>query len=332
MNQPAQKKFPPVGAKHRPNFSKPLSLSHVRCCICDTNCEIPLAVGEDFEYRTSPDTFLAVQCKRCSLVYLNPRPTLGDLDQIYPPNYHAYEFSQESFGFVYRVRQRLEAKRLLSYCKGLRSGAKIVDIGAGDGFHLELLQKFGDRSWQLEGVEPSERAVLAARNKGLQVHQGTVQEVNLAQGSYDLALMIATIEHVDDPAAVLRSVRSLLKPGGRIVIITDNTDTLDFKLSKARHWGGYHFPRHWNLFNRNTMRNLARKIDLEIVELDTIVSPVNWVYSIRNALVDGGAPRWIYEQFSLSSPITLGIFTIFDIINQKFGKGALLRVTLQRPD
>jgi SAM-dependent methyltransferase len=332
MGKLIQKKFSPIGAPHRDGFSKPLQLEHVRCCICGTNCEKPLAVGEDFEYRTSPDTFMAVQCDSCRLVYLNPRPSLADLDQIYPPDYHAYEFSADSFGFVYQVRQRLEAKRLLGYCKGLRPGAKIIDVGAGDGFHLELLRKFGHQSWVLEGIEPSQKAALAAQQKGLTIHQGTVQDLDLLAGTYDLALMIATIEHVDDPAAVLAAVRTLLKPGGKVVMITDNTDTWDFALSKSRHWGGYHFPRHWNLFNRKTMRSLARKVDMEVVELGTIVSPVNWVYSIRNALVDMGAPRWLYEQFSLKSTLSLGVFTIFDMINQAFGKGALLRVILQRPD
>lgn len=332
MDKLTQKRFSPLGAKCREGFSKPLSLNHVRCCVCETSMEQPLAVGEDFEYRTSPDTFMAVQCKSCGLVYLNPRPALADLDQIYPPDYHAYEFSQESFGFVYQVRQRLEAKRLLAYCKGLRPRAKIIDVGAGDGFHLELLQKFGDRSWSLEGIEPSARAVTAARAKGLAIHQGTVQDVDLLPGSYDLALMIATIEHVDNPTEVLLAVKSLLKPGGRVVIITDNTDTLDFQLTKSRHWGGYHFPRHWNLFNRKTICALAHKTDMEVVEIGTIVSPVNWVYSIRNTLVDWGAPRWLYERFSLSSTVSLGIFTLFDMLNQAFGRGALLRVVLRRYD
>ena len=119
------------------------------------------------------------------------------------------------------------------------------------------------------------------RRNGLKIHKGIVQNLDLPQSSYDLAFMIATIEHVDDPTAVLRAVRSLLKPGGRLVIVTDNTDTLDFQLSQTRHWGGYHFPRHWNLFNSATMEAIARKTNLEVETLTTIISPVNWVYSIR---------------------------------------------------
>jgi SAM-dependent methyltransferase len=322
---------PSYGAPCRPH-SHPLLMDAVNCCICDVDDAEPIAVGEDFEYRTSPDTFLAMRCRGCGLVYLNPRPAMAELDVIYPADYHAYEFSAERYGLIYRVRRKLEAKRLLESCRGLGPNARIIDIGCGDGFHLQLLRDFGQPSWQLSGVEPSDLAVRAGTRAGLTIHQGIVQELNLPEQSYDLAFMIATIEHVDHPAEVLAAVRSLLKPGGRVVIVTDNTDTLDFKLFRERHWGGYHFPRHWNLFNPHNMRLLAAKVDLPVASLATIVSPVNWVYSIRNWLVDWRAPKWLINCFSLQSTGALVIFTLFDTLHQWLGHGALMKATLRRPE
>jgi SAM-dependent methyltransferase len=306
-------------------------MDSVLCNVCGSDEVIPLAVGEDFEYRTSPDSFLAVKCRGCGLVYLNPRPAMTELDRIYPPDYHAFDFSADRYGFVYKVRQRLEAKRILKACKDLPDNARILDVGCGDGFHLDLLQKFGKSSWQLEGIDMSDRAVEMGKLRGLEIHQGTVQSMAIPEGTYDLAFMIATIEHVDQPLEVLQAVGKMLKPGGRVVMVTDNTDTLDFKWFQGRHWGGYHFPRHWNLFSPLTIRRLAQEAQLEVVELKTIVSPVNWVYSIRIRLQDWGAPKWLVNQFSLNTPITLGIFTLFDMVNQFFGHGALLRVVLRRP-
>ncbi len=311
--------------------SFPLSLEPARCCICDTSEAQPIAVGEDFEYRTSPDTFLAMRCTNCGLVYLNPRPSEADLPRIYPPDYHAFSFSEERYGFVYKVRRRLEAHRLLNYCRGLGDRARIIDVGCGDGFHLRLLRDFGNPSWRLEGADMSERAVDAAARHGLTVHRGTIEQLDLPRGAYDAAFLIQTIEHVADPPAVVRAVRELLRPGGKIIIVTDNTDSLDFKLFKGRHWGGYHFPRHWNLFNRRTMNLLADKVEMEVESLDTVVSPVNWTYSLRNMLVDLSAPAWLIRRFSLQSPGALAAFTLFDTINQAVGRGALLRAILRRP-
>jgi SAM-dependent methyltransferase len=309
-----------------------LCLERSSCCVCgDVGASVPVGVGEDFEYRTSADTFLAMRCEGCGLVYLDPRPAESELSRIYPENYHAFDFSAERFGFVYKVRRRLEARRTLGWCEGLGEDARILDVGCGDGFHLRLLRDFGRPGWRLEGVDPSRRAADTAARAGLKVHEGTVERLDLPASSYDLALLVATIEHVADPAGVLRSVRALLKPGGRAVVVTDNTDTLDFKLFGGRHWGGYHFPRHWNLFNPRALRRLAEKTGFEVHGLSTVVSPVNWVYSVRNTLDDLGAPAWLVDRFSLRSPAPLAAFTAFDTLHQLAGRGALLRVVLRRP-
>ena len=318
------------GAPCREGSERPLSLVPVRCCICDLDDADPLAVGEDFEYRTSPDTFLAVRCRRCGLVYLNPRPHLRELDRIYPSDYHAYEFSEGRYGFVYKVRRWLESRRLLACCEGLAEDASILDIGCGDGFHLDLLREFGRPGWNLEGIDPSPRAADAAARRGLTVHRGVVQDVELPADRFDLAVMIATIEHVDDPPGVLAAVRRLLKPGGRVVLVTDNAASPDARLFGGRHWGGYHFPRHWNLFTASTLRELARKSGLDVDSIGNVASPVNWVYSIRNRLVDRGAPSWLVERFSLRTPASLGVFTLLDSLLSPMGKGCLLRAVFRK--
>ena len=301
-----------------------------RCCLCgDKPAEI-LAQGYDFEYNTSPDEFTAVQCQGCRLVYLNPRPHLEEFVRIYPSNYHAFEFSEKEYGVIFDIRRRLEARRLLSWCKDLGDDARILDIGCGDGFHLDLLRDFGNKSWALEGIDADERAASRARKKGLTVQCGLLSQLDLPKESYDLAILIQTVEHVADPSELLNEIRKHLRPGGRLCIVTDNTDSLDFRLSKGRYWGGYHFPRHWNLFNPENMRLLAIKTGMEVETLTTQVSPVNWVYSIRNRLTDNRAPSWLINQFSLKSTVSLVTFTLLDTINNLVGRGALLNAVLRR--
>jgi SAM-dependent methyltransferase len=310
--------------------SAPLKLTYQPCCLCGVEDAEPVAVGADFEYRTSGDEFIAMRCRRCSLIFLNPRPAPDELDRIYPSTYHAFDFTAENFGLAHRVRSRLEARRLLSYARGLADDARILDVGCGDGFHLGLLKEFGRPGWRLEGVDASDRAVAAARSAGLNVHLGTIESADLPEQSYDLVLMIATIEHVGDPPGVLRAAARLLRPGGRAVIVTDNARTLDFHLFGKRHWGGYHFPRHWNLFDRRSLSLLVEQAGLDVVKLSTILSPVNWVYSIRNRLVDRRAPAWLVNRFSLKSPVSLGVFTLLDGFFQLGRRGALLKVVAQK--
>ncbi len=307
---------------------KPLSLTDVQCCVCESDDATEIGTGEDFEYHTSPDKFSALQCNSCGLVYLNPRPEISEFERIYPANYHAFDFSEEDFGFVYKVRSRLEAKRVLSWCKDLNDDARIIDTGCGDGFHLSLLEKYGSKNWTLEGIDIDKRAAKMAMDKGLKVHVGSIDEIDLPKNAYDLAIMVQTIEHVAEPAETLRAVHRILKPGGKVVVVTDNTDSFDFKLFKKSHWGGYHFPRHWNLFNKTSLTKLAEKTGFEVAKLTTQVSPVNWVYSLHNRFVDEQKPKWLINQFTLKSTISLSVFTMLDIVLQKFGRGGLLNATL----
>ena len=302
----------------------------VPCCLCRTENSVPVAVGEDFAYGTSSDTFLAMRCLACNLVYLNPQPHVCEFDRIYPSHYHAYDFTEHKFGLAYRARKILETRRLRSYSGGLGKEARILDVGSGDAFHMRLLAEFGPKGWNIEGIDASERAVIAARRAGFTVHLGTVESTVLPQDAYDLILLIATIEHVSNPVDVLASVRNLLRPGGRVVIVTDNTDTFDYKIFGRRHWGGYHFPRHFNLFDRKSLARLAHRASLTVESMQTTASPVNWVYSLRNWLVDLHAPAFVVECFSLRSAPALGVFTLLDMGFQKLGRGALLTMIARK--
>jgi len=303
----------------------------VNCCICETKEADFIGKGKDFEYNPLSDDFSVRRCVNCGLVFLSPRPAITEFEKIYPANYHAFDFSEEKFGVAYKIRSKLEAARFLEVCKGLPDNAAIVDVGCGDGFHLNLLRKYGNKSWSLEGIDLDKRAIEMAERRGFVVHQGTVESIDLPSNRYELAFMIQTIEHVENPVEVLLGIRRILKPGGRLVIVTDNTGSVDFGFFKKRYWGGYHFPRHWNLFNRNSMSRLAGKTNFEIVRLRTIVSPVNWVYTVHNWLVGIKAPNWLINRFSLHSTLSLGFFTVVDFVLQKFHRGALLQTTLRKP-
>jgi SAM-dependent methyltransferase len=325
---PAEASFLPAAVSTGP--SSRLNLVSAVCCLCGTDDADPVGVGEDFEYRTSADTFLAVRCRNCGLVFLNPRPSDEEAGRIYPDNYHAFAFDETGFGLIYRVRRRLEARRLLKWCAGLPVDAKILDVGCGDGFHLRLLKDFGKPAWSLAGVDTDARAVAAAGRAGLPVHQGKVEELDPPPGGYNLVLLIMTVEHLADPAAVLRSIRRLLAPGGRVGIITDNVGSPDFTLFGGRHWGGYHFPRHLTLFDKSTLARLAESADLRVENIATAVSPVNWTYSLRNWVDDWHGPRWLVRFLSLDSVLPLAFFTAMDLPLSWIGRGAILRASFVR--
>ncbi|HEY1872477.1 MAG TPA: hypothetical protein VGG71_15540, partial [Chitinophagaceae bacterium] len=83
-------------------------------------------------------------------------------------------------------------------------------------------------------------------------------------------------------------------------------------------------------FDRSSLQKLAEKTGYEVVSLNTIVSPVNWVYSIHNMLEDQGKSKWLTNRFTLRSTFSLTLFTTLDFIFQKFGRGALLKAVFRK--
>jgi SAM-dependent methyltransferase len=299
------------------------------CCLCGVEDADPVGVGADFDYRTCPDAFLAVRCRRCGLVYLNPRPADAEAPRI--ASDRSPPFAGAPAGFWSRARRRLAARRVRRWCRGLPAGARILDVGCGDGFHLSLLRDYGRPDWTLEGVDTDERAVGAARQRGLTVHHGRIELLDLPANRYHRALMVMTLECLTDPVGALRAVRQLLVPGGDLVIVTDNAASADFALFGGRHWGGYRFPRRPYLFTKPTLAKLASVSGFLAESVKTTSGPANWVGSVRNWLDDWGAPRWVVNRFGPTSVSARTAATVLDLPLALLGYGSVLRATFRRP-
>jgi Methyltransferase domain len=65
----------------------PLVLEAALCCVCGDEASEPAAMTEDFDLRTSPDTFLALECAGCGCIYFSMVATGGSASRIYPPGY-----------------------------------------------------------------------------------------------------------------------------------------------------------------------------------------------------------------------------------------------------
>jgi SAM-dependent methyltransferase len=310
----------------------PLELELVECDLCGTTAVEPVGVGEDFEHWTSPDSFLAVRCTQCDLVFLDPRPTSDELDRIHPRQHPADGVAPGGSGLVRGVRERVEARRIARWADELPTDATVVDIGCGDGFHLDLIRRHGPSGWTLVGVEPDLDAAERARARGLTVHATTLAEAPIEPGSADLVMLLHTIEHVPNPTEVLGQIAEILAPGGQLVVVTANLGSPDFSMFRSRHWGGWDWPRSWHLYSEATLTRTAEAAGLAVEEITTIASPDNWVSSVRNLLVDLDAPGWMIRPLSHDGAGAMAVGTLWDLPFALAGRGALLRGRFSRRD
>jgi SAM-dependent methyltransferase len=88
---------------------------------------------------------------------------------------------------------------------------RAVEIGCGTGL-------FAERLGVSLGVEPSDAMASRARERGLRVESGTAEDVPLADGSVDLAVLSGVVGYVDDLGATAAEAARVVEPGGDVVV------------------------------------------------------------------------------------------------------------------
>ena len=127
------------------------------------------------------------------------------------------------------VAQRRELLALLR----LRAGERVVDIGSGPGLLASELAEAVGLDGAVTGVDPSESMLrlAAARRPAegaapLELRAGDALALPLADASVDVAVSTQVYEYVDDMPAALAEARRVLRPGGRLLVLDTDWDSI----------------------------------------------------------------------------------------------------------
>ena len=170
-----------------------------------------------------------VRCNVCGLVYANPRWDSSLVNE-------SYSVVEDPTYVEERTGRVLTFSRNLAPFENLvapnSSTRRLLDVGCHIGVMIELAQK---RGWEAWGVEPSVWASEQARARGLRVVTGTLANAQIPENYFDVATMWDVVEHLTDPAAEIRNVHRVLKPGGVFAIHTIDIESL-FARMMDRRW------------------------------------------------------------------------------------------------
>ncbi len=298
-----------------------LDTQTVDCCVCGPVGHRAVATTYDYEYRTSRQSWTYVRCDGCGLVYLRERPATSELARIYPPHYYSFDEAQRDQPLVAALRGRLESAKAAAFAAHVpKLDARVLDVGCGDGRFLSVLKRAGPPGWRLEGLDIDVGAVERARSRGLKMHHGRLEDFEAPAGGYDLVVLMQVLEHVADPRDTCRRIHRLLAPGGVFVVETPAVAGWDERLFRDGLWGGYHVPRHWNLFTPTTLGRLLNEEGFEVKEQRPLISTSFWINSLYNrALVHGASPRHL-GFLHYQNPALLALFLPLDRLAIALGR------------
>ena len=287
------------------------------CSCCGSDASHEVARGRDYIYSGSDVYLTFVACDACAHIYLNPQPTTNSLAVMYPGNYGTFSAKfRGGANLLALVKNAVNLKRFRGVAGSLPKGARILDVGCGNGELLRALAE--DRPdlglYGLDWHFPAEtRRDLEA--KKINVIEGTLEGEPLPENFFDCVLMYQLVEHLWEPDAGLKKLAGSLRPGGIIAVETPDTDGYDRRFFSRGTWGGYYVPRHLNLYNFKSLARLLENSGFEIVQQKSLPAPIIWCYSLQASLQESfGAKTKIARLFDLRNLAALAGFAALDMV------------------
>jgi len=262
------------------------SLEVIRNCpVCRSQHYSVLESGlEDLMSNPPTGLWKLKRCSDCGTAYLSPRPDSCSIKKAYR-HYYTHTSAKDDlvhtslrliknyFGQKYYAVKN-KSTHLSDYIAYLivrvffpislyldaksrhifevnRAPGKLLDVGCGNGEFLRFASKFG---WNVIGLDFDEGAVSEARSDGFDVRLGSVDVIDKDE-KFDFISISHVIEHVYDPAELIRSCYSLLNEGGILWLETPNIESFGYAIYQSN-WRGLEPPRHLVLLNQKSLNEI----------------------------------------------------------------------------
>ena len=310
----------------------------MRCCEACGNSKIEVIL-DDLSHKYTSDgqsmtwQYRLLECKSCGLGFIDPKPDWDLLQTFYSSEYGCYDcFKATPEGEANSSKYKIAMLRFATYfSKGpkaviktslgmiaeLMSGktvtyslgiplslskdAYIFEIGYGSGNWLLAMSQLG---WHnLYGYDISTNSENKHRllEAGINVSSNVFLKNEYPDAFFDCIRLEHVFEHLLEPIEVLEKCRSMLKPGGYLVMNFPCKESLSFKMSPI-HWDALEKPRHLYHHTESSASHMLQKAGFTVKSLKAY--PVSLVFGVTiNNILKEKNIRLPIKMFVLLAPI-----------------------------
>ncbi len=213
-----------------------------------------------------------VVCDECGSLYQSPRPARESFSRFYEASPSSRYWAETFFPAVAEARRislfRPKVKEIGQLCHEDGFIPRVVaDIGAGWGLLLEEWRRRFPET-ELIAVEPNPGLAKICRSKNIRVAECFAEEAAGRIGPADLVIALEVIEHVQDPLDFCRSLKNLIRGGGKMLLTGLTVDGFDvqalWERSKA-----VSPPHHINFLSIEGFRRLLGRAGFSDIRIFT---------------------------------------------------------------
>lgn len=164
-----------------------------------------------------------------------------------------------------RILER-DDKRRIAYLKDAINNKRVLDFGCGPG---GFMLKAKSVTKTIIGIELETRLQKHYVDNHLEVVQN--MEAISAEQKFDLITAFHVVEHLEQPAEMLRQLSFLLAPGGKIIIEIPSANDALLTLYKSKPFSEFtYWSCHLFLFNAANLKLLAKKAGIKLDYVDHV--------------------------------------------------------------
>jgi len=201
-----------------------------------------------------------MHCRRCDLDFSSP---MASSREWYEKVWSSHEYSSEAPGPVGLNEPADPYRYAKLFALGLPFKGKVLDVGCGDGYFLQLA---ASRGFPGAGIDLNRWQVERARLRGLkEVHALTLDEFMQQQQQGPLPVfgwitLFDVLEHLVEPRRIIHQLGAMLEPGGMLAITVPNRGRFYLDWSDADYP-----PNHLTRWSPRALRGLLESEGFKLV-------------------------------------------------------------------